>query len=136
MRKTRLKVFANFAKELALLSKCTERKVAAIITDATLSQVYSIGINGGPKGLVDCMCTLNSKYGCIHAEINALVKCRSDAEDKVMIITLSPCVACAAAIINAPGSFSTVYYVEQWKDTKGIELLKNAGIKCINISNL
>lgn len=135
MRIKRLKVFANFAKDLARLSKCTERQVAAIITDAELSQVYSIGINGGPKGLVDCMCTLNGKYGCIHAEINALVKCRSDAEDKVMIVTLSPCVACAAAIINAPGSFSAVYYLEQWKDTTGIELLRNAGIKCIDISN-
>ena len=136
MSKTRLRVFATFAKDLAKLSKCTERQVAAIITDADMSQVYSIGINGGPKGLVDCMCTLNSKYGCIHAEINALVKCRSDAENKVMIVTLSPCVACAAAIINAPGSFSTVYYLEKWKDTTGIELLKNAGIKCIDISDL
>lgn len=135
MKSKRIRVFANFARDLAKLSKCTERHVAAIITDADMSQVYSIGINGGPKGLVDCMCTLNSKYGCIHAEINALVKCRSDAEDKVMFVTLSPCVACAAAIINAPGSFSAVYYLEQWKDTTGIDLLRNAGIKCINVSN-
>lgn len=129
----RLVVFANFAKELASLSKCLEKKVAAIITDKDMTQIYSIGINGGPKGLADCMCSIGSKYGCIHAEINALVKCRSNATGKVMIVTLSPCVACAAAIINAPGSFSAVYYLEQWKNTAGIELLKNAGIKCICI---
>lgn len=125
----RLKVFKSFTKELASLSKCSERGVAAIITDKNLSQVYSIGVNGGPKGLVDCMCNIDGKYGCVHAEINALVKCRSDAQDKIMIVTLSPCKQCAAAIINAPGSFSAVYYVDAWKDDSGTKLLKAAGIK-------
>lgn len=126
---SRLTVFKNFASDLAKLSKCSERHVAAVITDTELSQVYSIGINGGPKGLVDCMCKIDGKYGCIHAEINALVKCRSDAPDKVMIVTLAPCKQCAAAIINAPGGFSAVYYIDEWKDTSGIKLLKAAGIK-------
>lgn len=133
MLSERLKVFKNFAIDLAKLSKCTERQVAAVITDKDLSQVYSIGLNGGPKGLVDCMCVVDGKYGCIHAEINALIKCRSDAPDKVMIVTLSPCKQCAAAIINAPGSFSAVYYTEAWKDDTGIKLLQNAGIRVEHI---
>lgn len=131
----RIRVFANFACDLSELSKCDERKVAAIITDKDLSQIYSIGLNGGPKGLVDCMCALPGKYGCIHAEINALIKCHSTQPGKVMFVTLSPCIQCAAAIINAPGGFSAVYYMEQWKDTTGIELLKNAGIKCVYLSD-
>ena len=130
MTKDRVVVFANFARELAKLSKCEERKVAAIITDKDLAQIYSIGLNGGPKGLVDCMCKIDGKYGCVHAEINALIKCRSDAPGKVMFVTLSPCKQCAAAIINAPGGFSTVYYLQEWKDTTGIELLRKAGIRC------
>ena len=130
MTKDRVVVFANFARELAKLSKCEERKVAAIITDKDLAQIYSIGLNGGPKSLVDCMCKIDGKYGCVHAEINALIKCRSDAPDKVMFVTLSPCKQCAAAIINAPGGFSTVYYLQEWKDTTGIELLRKAGIRC------
>ena len=128
-RDARLYVFAKFAKDLATLSKCEERKVAAVITDKYLSQVYSIGLNGGPKGLVDCMCKIEGKYGCIHAEINALIKCRSNDADKVMFVTLSPCKQCAAAIINAPGGFSSVYYCEEWKDDSGIKLLRAAGIK-------
>lgn len=130
MHRNRLVVFARFAKDLAALSKCTERKVAAIITDKDLTQIYSIGLNGGPRGLVDCMCKIDGKYGCVHAEINALVKCNNDSHDKVMIVTLSPCKQCAAAIINAPGSFSAVYYIDQWKDTTGINLLTSAGIRC------
>lgn len=131
MANDRVTVFANFVKDLSALSKCEERKIAAIITDRELTQIYSIGLNGGPRGLVDCMCKIDGKYGCVHAEINALIKCRSDAPGKVMFVSLSPCKQCAAAIINAPGGFSTVYYIEQWKDTTGIELLKKAGIRCI-----
>ena len=133
VRNDRVLIFANFAKQLASLSKCEEKRVAAIITDKELAQIYSIGINGGPKGLVDCMCKIDGKYGCVHAEINALIKCRSDEPNKVMFVTLSPCKQCAAAIINAPGGFSTVYYLEEWKDTSGIELLKAAGIQVLGV---
>ena len=126
---TKLQVFANFVDNLSKLSKCKEKQVATVITDKDMMQVYSIGLNGGAKGLDDCLCETNGKYGCVHAEINALIKCRSDAEGKVMFVTLSPCVACAAAIINAPGSFSAVYYLEEWKNDEGLKLLQKAGIK-------
>lgn len=126
---TRQQVFKDFVNSLSNLSKCTERRVAAVITDAAMTQVYSIGLNGGPKGLADCLCVTEGKYGCIHAEINALIKCRSDASDKVMFISLAPCKVCAAAIINTPGGFSAVYYTNSWKDDSGIQLLIEAGIK-------
>lgn len=125
----RLKVFKDFTTNLATLSKCQERKVAAIITDKELTQIYSIGLNGGPKGLVDCLCKIDGKYGCIHAEINALIKCKDDAPGKVMFVTLAPCKQCAASIINAPGGFSAVYYFDDWKEDFGIKLLKSANIR-------
>ena len=124
----RREVFKDITTNLSTLSKCCEHKVAAIITDKDLTQVYSIGLNGGPKGLVDCMCKIDGKYGCVHAEINALIKCMTNDPGKVMFVTLSPCKQCAAAIINAPGGFSAVYYFEEWKDITGIKLLKQAGI--------
>ena len=128
MNHKRKLIFKNFTIDLARLSKCTERKVAAIITDKDLTQVYSIGVNGGPKGLADCMCIINGKYGCIHAEINALIKCTTTEPDKVMFVTLAPCKQCATAIINAPGGFSKVFYFEKWKEDIGLQLLRNAGI--------
>ena len=124
----RRQVFKSFTIDLARLSKCTERHVAAIITDKDLTQIHSIGVNGGPKGLADCMCVIDGKYGCIHAETNALIKCMSSEPDKVMFVTLSPCKQCATAIINAPGGFSKVYYFEEWKEDYGIQLLRAAGI--------
>lgn len=129
----RISVFKRFVVDLATLSKCTERQVAAVITDKNMSQVYSIGLNGGPKGLADCLCVIDGKYGCIHAEQNALIKCMNNDPDKVMFVTLSPCKQCAAAIINAPGGFSKVYYVDEWKDKTGIRLLEAAGIQVIHL---
>ena len=123
----RLKVFCTFVDNLRHLSKCEERKVAAIITDVNLSQIYSIGINGGPRRLQDCLCIVEGKYGCLHAEQNALIKC-TNTGPKSMIVSLAPCKQCAAAIINSPGGFYTVYYLEQWKDDTGIKMLKTAGI--------
>ena len=127
----RLQVFGRFAKDLATLSKCTERHVAAIIVDRDLTQVLSIGINGGPKGLADCLCTLGGKTSCVHAEINALTNDTSTIAGKILICTLSPCPTCAATIINAPYKFSAVYYLEAWKNDTGIKMLKQAGIKCL-----
>jgi deoxycytidylate deaminase len=131
MNRKRLRVFAAFVRDLSTLSKCTERKVAAIITDKDFTQIYSIGLNGGPAGLDDCMCITDGKYGCLHAEVQALIKCPNFDEDKIMICSLSPCKQCAAAIINMPGSFSAVIYLDQWKDTSGVQLLQDAGIPCL-----
>ena len=124
----RIQIFANFARELSFLSKCKERHVAAVIVNKELTQVLSIGINGGPTGLADCMCGTEGKYGCVHAEINALVKCVDTSPLKVMFVTLSPCKQCAAAIINAPGGVGCIYILERWKDDSGVQLLKDAGI--------
>jgi deoxycytidylate deaminase len=125
-------VFKNFAVDLARLSKCEERHVAAIITDRDLMQVYSIGLNGGPKGLDNCICNIGHKYGCIHAEAQAIAKCTSTDKEKVMFVTLAPCIACATHIIN--NGFVKVYYFEDWpRDDTGIRLLKQANIQVVKI---
>lgn len=132
-KQSRISVFKQFTKNLATLSKCTERQVAAIITDSDLTQVLSIGVNGGPKDLDDCLCVTAGKYGCVHAEINALIKCNTIVYDKIMFITLAPCKQCATAIVNTPGSFQSVIYFEDWKGTEGLEILREANIRTIKI---
>ncbi|MNI80741.1 Cytidine and deoxycytidylate deaminase zinc-binding region [compost metagenome] len=131
--RNRLNVFAKFAMDLSIESKCSERGVAALIVDSNLSQVYSIGVNGGPKNLMDCMCVTEGKYGCVHAEVNALVKNTYHGPDKIMITTLAPCKQCAAAIINTPGGFKAVHYIEDWKGSEGLRMLTAAGIKAAKL---
>jgi deoxycytidylate deaminase len=133
MSNKRLSVFKDFTLNLAYLSKCVERRVAAIITDSAMTQVHSIGINGGGRKLSDCLCVVEGKYGCVHAEVNCLVKNRYMESDKIMFITLAPCKQCAASIINTPGGFEKVYYFEDWKDDTGVKMLRAAGIQAVKI---
>lgn len=128
----RIEVFRDFTLRLATLSKCTDRKVACIITDRDGTQVYSIGINGGPKGGKDCLCTLGGKYTCVHAEANAIAKCTTQDPCKVAFCTLSPCVTCAALLLNS--GLSALYYVEGYKDDTGLSMLRDAGVhvQCIS----
>lgn len=127
--RTKLSIFKRFVTDLTSLSKCEERGVAAIITDSDFNQVHSIGINGGARQLNDCLCVLEGKYGCVHAEINCLNKNTYHGKDKIMIVSLAPCSSCAASIINTPGGFEAVYYIEGWKEDTGIKMLKAAGIR-------
>jgi len=124
----RIKVFANFVEQLATLSKCTDKQIAAIIIDEEATQVYSIGVNGGPKGgTPECLCTLGGKYTCAHAEANALAKCTVDCNGKAMMCTMSPCIACATIIINS--GIKQFFYIRPYHDNTGIELLKKAGVE-------
>ena len=123
----RIQVFKRFVEDLATLSKCTDKHIAAIIVDNEATQVYSIGINGGPKGGQDCLCTLGGKYTCAHAEANALAKCTADCHGKMMICMMSPCVTCATLIVNA--GIASVYYINKYKDDTGLQILQQAGIR-------
>lgn len=122
----RLSVFARFVADLTTLSKCTDKHTAAIIVNGCGDQIYSIGINGGARHDTDCLCVLPGKYTCIHAEQNAIAKCTAVDDRKIMICSYSPCVTCAALIINS--GFSEVYFLEEYKDKTGIQMLRRAGI--------
>lgn len=132
MDRRRIEVFRDFVMNLATLSKCKDKGVAAIITDKDGTQVYSIGINGGPRHGLDCLCTLGGKYTCVHAEANALAKCTVADPEKVFFCSLSTCVTCAALIVNSGAS--AVYFVDRYKDDTGLQILQSAGIvvKCID----
>lgn len=127
----RLAVLARFTKDLATLSKCEDRGVAALIVNEDGTQIYSMGINGGPKGGPQCLCSLGDKYTCIHAEANAIAKCTSSDTRKVMICTLAPCVTCASLIAN--NGIYRVFYLEDYKDNLGIKLLQSLGIACYKL---
>lgn len=124
----RTAVLARFTKDLATLSKCEDRGVAALITNEDGTQIYSMGINGGPKGGPQCLCALGDKYTCIHAEANAIAKCTSTDERKVMFCTLAPCITCASLIAN--NGIYRLFFLEDYKDNKGIALLRSLGIAC------
>ncbi len=45
---------------------------------------------------------------------------------KKMYVTLSPCLSCAKLILNA--NIDEVYYLEEYRDLSGVDLLSNFGV--------
>ncbi len=120
-------VYMRMAEELAKRSTCARLQVGTVITDARLENVVAIGYNGNARGLPNrCDSTVPGSCGCIHSEINALVKAPGGMRDKVVFITDSPCVACAKAMINS--GVTHVFYRREYRDPSGVELLRKAGV--------
>jgi dCMP deaminase len=120
-------VYMRMAEELAKRSTCSRLQVGTVVTDAKLENVVAIGYNGNARGLPNrCDSTVPGNCGCIHSEMNALVKAPGIIKDKVVFVTDSPCVACAKLMINS--GVSHVFYRRPYRDPSGVELLGSAGV--------
>lgn len=122
-------VYSNFATEISKRSTCNELHVGAIVTSADFERIYSVGYNGGIKGGDNKCDNVGIKCGCIHAEVNAMIKCSVIDKQKIMFVTTSPCEMCAKLIINA--GFKAVYFSSLWKSTEGIFLIMKGGIEVL-----
>jgi len=120
-------VYMRMAEELAKRSTCSRLQVGTVVTDASLENVLAIGYNGNAKGLPNrCDSTVPGNCGCIHSEVNALVKAPGGVKDKVVFLTDSPCVMCAKLMINS--GVTHVFYRRKYRDPSGVELLVSAGV--------
>lgn len=128
MRPELSQVMMGVATMISSRSSCSRRKVGCVITDSSMSQIYSIGYNGNYRGGPnDCDRTQAGNCGCLHAEDNALVKLRTEAHNLRLFTTLSPCMACAKRIINQ-GHIRSVYYSHEYRDTSPLDILIMDGI--------
>src|SRR5437016_13636072 len=68
-------VYMRMAEELAKRSTCARLRVGTVVTDQLLENVLAIGYNGNARGLPNrCDSSVPGSCGCIHSEMNALVK--------------------------------------------------------------
>lgn len=121
------------AKAASLLSEARRNKVGAILVRD--GRIISTGFNGQPSGFDNC-CeienpdgSLTTKSTVIHAEMNAILFCAKTGvatNGTTMYITLSPCNNCVTSVIQA--GIKHVYYLEEYRDTTGIDNLRQAGI--------
>lgn len=118
----------DFAETISQRSYDPSFKVGCCIVTEDNCQVLAIGYNGNHKGGPNKRESEEPGHsGFIHAEINALIKLDyNNPKPKKMYLTLSPCIACAKAIIN--GDIGKVFYKIQYRDTSGIKLLQSCGI--------
>lgn len=120
-------VYMRMAEELAKRSTCSRLQVGTVVTDASLENVVAIGYNGNAKGLPNrCDSTVPGSCGCIHSEVNALVKAPGHMQDKVVFVTESPCLMCAKLMINS--GVTHVFYRRLYRDPTGVEQLEAAGL--------
>ena len=122
-------IWTDFARNIARRSYDPQFQVGCCIVSSDNCQVLSIGYNGnhcgGPN---ERDSDQPGQSGFIHAEINALIKLDyNNPKSKTMYLTLSPCKQCAKAIIN--GGIQRVVYLYTYRDTSGLELLHDNGIK-------
>src|SRR5207237_9549289 len=106
------------------------RQVGTVVTDQLLENVLAIGYNGNARGLPNkCDSSVPGSCGCIHSEMNALVKAPGSLRDKVVFISASPCVMCAKLMINS--GVTHVFYRTAYRDPSGIEELAQGGVTSV-----
>ena len=124
------------AREWGTLSYCERRKVGALIVKDRM--IISDGYNGTPTGMENiCEDEENyTKWYVLHAEANAIMKVASSTQScsgATLYVTLSPCKDCSKLIYQA--GIVRVVYIDQYKDTTGIDFLKDAGVEVVQIAN-
>lgn len=73
---------------------------------------------------------VQTRKDVVHGEMNALAKMLKEgvsAEGSTLVVTLSPCASCSVMI--ASSGVKRVVYLEKYRDTTGIEILKQANVE-------
>ena len=124
-------VYMRMAEELANRSTCSRLQVGTVLTDASLEHVVAIGYNGNVRGFPNrCDSDEVGRCGCIHSEMNALVKSPGDLPNKVAFVTASPCVMCAKLMVQA--KVSHLFYRQAYRDAAGLDVLDRAGVATVH----
>ena len=125
------------ASEWAKLSYCQRKQVGALIVRENM--IISDGYNGTPSGYIN-QCEDeegDTHWYVLHAEANAILKVAKStqsAEGATLYITLSPCRECSKLIIQS-GIKRVVYSIE-YKDTSGVDFLRQYGIEVSHVNEI
>ena len=115
-------------------SYCRRRQVGAIIVKDKM--IISDGFNGTPSGFENVCEDENdtTKPYVLHAEANAITKgarSSNSSDGATLYVTTSPCIECSKLIIQA--GIKRVVFNELYRMHDGINLLKRAGVECVQI---
>lgn len=118
----------SFAVAVAGRSTCGRLEVGAVLktTDGRLSYGYNGRAHDEEHCNTEPMLQEPGQCGCVHAELNALLK-GGDTHGSTLYISHSPCMMCARAIVNA--RVAEVFYVEEYRSLEALILLERAGIR-------
>lgn len=147
-RISREEMFSQICSVVAQRSTCLRSQVGALIVRD--GRIISMGYNGPVSGMPACSKPDGSQQvlitagvleptgtecmgpGCtrsLHAETNAIAfaaRAGVSVEGCTMYCSMSPCINCAKVIVNS--GIKELKYLEEYRDTSGLELLRKAGI--------
>ena len=131
------KAYLRMALSWSKLSHCERKKVGAIIVKDAM--IISDGYNGTPAGFDNCCENDNGEtnWYVLHAEANAILKVAkstNNCKGATLYLTLSPCRDCSKLVIQS--GITRVVFMNGYKDTSGIDFLKNAGVEVEQIENI
>lgn len=130
--------YMSLALRVAELSHGVRAKVGSCLV--TESDITVLGTNGLPKALGNELeyivptvgggkNVLGTKNEVIHAELNTILKCVKEGvsvKGATVYTTLSCCVQCASMLSSC--GIKRVVYLQEYRDTKGIDILRECGI--------
>lgn len=127
------KFYINMAKEFSNMSQDPRLHVGAVIV--TPEGILYPGYNGWEKGGTNEPDSLEpGQSGTVHAEANAILKFNPTIhKGSKMYLTHNPCIVCARMIVNTQ-AITQVWYSEEYRDLRGVNILKERGILCARIS--
>ena len=134
------RAYLRMTLEWAKLSHCKKKQVGALIVKN--SMIISDGYNGTPSGF-DNNCEfgftqqgLTTKPEVLHAESNAiskLARSTNSSDGATVYLTCSPCFDCAKLIIQS--GIKRVVYSDNYRDSRGLQLLEKANIQVEHIND-
>ena len=152
-RISRDQMFSQICSVVAQRSTCLRSQVGALIVRE--GRIVSMGYNGPVSGMPACSKPDDLQQrliatgalepsgtecmgpGCtrsLHAETNAIAfaaRAGVSVEGCTMYCSMSPCINCAKVIVNS--GIKELKYLEEYRDTSGLELLEKAGIKVVHL---
>lgn len=147
-RISRDQMFSQICSVVAQRSTCLRSQVGALIVRE--GRIVSMGYNGPVSGMPACSkpddlqqvliiagalepsgteCMGPACTRSLHAETNAIAfaaRAGVSVEGCTMYCSMSPCINCAKVIVNS--GIKELKYLEEYRDTSGLELLRKAGI--------
>lgn len=130
------RAYLKMAMQWAQLSHCQRKQVGALIVKEGM--IISDGYNGTPTGFEN-KCEDDSgdtKWYVLHAEANAITKVArstNNARNATLYLTLSPCKECSKLVHQI--GIKRLVFKEAYKDSEGINFLKQAGVEVVQIEN-
>jgi dCMP deaminase len=127
----------RLAESWSKLSYCKRKQVGAIIVKDNI--IISDGYNGAPAGFDNC-CeddAGNTHWYVLHAEANAILKVAkstNNCKDATLYLTHSPCRDCSKLVLQS--GIKRLVFKEAYKDTAGINFLKDAGLEVIQLEQI